>query len=140
MDMIRNLKIEDVEKLQTIKKEQLGYDYPIDLTKRQLAKLLNDSTHHFLGGFEDKTTHQILEYVHAEVYDSIYSNSLFNVLALAVLKESEKQGIGKKLMYALEEEAKNRQYEAIRLNSGITRKEVHKFYETIGYDLSLIHI
>jgi len=37
-------------------------------------------------------------------------------------------------MHALENEARNRQYEAIRLNSGMIRKEAHKFYEKIGYD------
>lgn len=132
--MIRNLKIQDVEELQVINKEQLGYDFPISLTKSQLTKLLNDSKHHFFLGFEDDTTNQIVGYVHAEVYESIYFNSLFNVLALAVSKESEKQGVGKKLMQALENEARSRQYEAIRLNSGMTRKEAHKFYEKIGYN------
>jgi len=132
--MIRNLKIQDAEKLQVINKEQLGYDFPIDLTKSQLTKLLNDSKHHFFLGFEDDNSKKILGYVHAEVYESIYSRPLFNVLALAVSKESEKQGIGKKLMHALENEARNRQYEAIRLNSGMIRKEAHKFYEKIGYD------
>ncbi|MBS0935681.1 GNAT family N-acetyltransferase [Lactiplantibacillus plantarum] len=132
--MIRDLKIEDSKELKSINKEQLGYDFPMDLTKDKLTKLLKDPSHHFFKGFEDETSHKILGYVHAEVYETIYFNTMFNVLALAVSKENEKQGIGEKLMKALEEEARNRRYEAIRLNSGMTREGAHKFYEKIGYN------
>ena len=100
--MIRNLRIKDAERLHTINKEQLGYDFPLNLTRKKLSKLLSDTDHHFFLWFEDSINHQILGYVHAEVYDSIYSDTLFNVLGIAVSKENDKQGIGKKLMQSLE--------------------------------------
>lgn len=131
--MIRNLKIDDADVLQVINKEQLGYDFPLEATKSQLAKLLKDSSHHFFLGFEDELTQQIIGYVHAEVYEAIYANSLFNILALAVSKDKVNQGIGQELMTALEKEARLRNYAAIRLNSGVKRVEAHQFYERIGY-------
>lgn len=132
--MIRQLKNTDAKDLYLLNKEQLGYDFPLEFTNKKLGKLLNDTAHHFFLGFEDESTHQLIGYVHAEVYESLYAETLFNVLALAVSKEKEKQGIGKKLMNALENEARDRHYQAIRLNSGMARNAAHKFYETIGYD------
>ena len=132
--MIRKLTVQDAEKLHEINKEQLGYDFPLDATEKKLIKLLKDSNHHFFLGVEEDTSHRLLGYVHAEVYEAIFSDPLFNVMALAVSKESEHKGIGKQLMESLEKEAVKRNYEAIRLNSGMNREDAHQFYEAIGYD------
>ncbi|MHC5229572.1 GNAT family N-acetyltransferase [Enterococcus sp. LJL99] len=131
--MIRTLTITDALTLNHINKEQLGYDVPLSVTENQLIKLLNDTDHHFFLGFEDQETKEILGYVHAEVYETIYSKTFFNILALAVSKENVGQGIGKKLMSVLETETRTRGYDGIRLNSGIKRIHAHKFYEAIGF-------
>ena len=66
-------------------------------------------------------------------YESIFSDPMFNIMALAVSKHAEKRGIGKALMTGVEEEAKRRGISAIRLNSAEYRVEAHRFYERIGY-------
>ena len=45
--------------------------------------------------------------MHAQLYEIIYSQTLLNVLGLAVAKEAEGRGIGKQLMTKLETEAKS---------------------------------
>lgn len=50
---------------------------------------------------------RFLGYVHAQLYETIYSQTLLNVLGLAVAKEAEGRGIGKQLMTKLETEAKS---------------------------------
>ncbi|MGY3765812.1 GNAT family N-acetyltransferase [Vagococcus vulneris] len=132
--MIRPLTVRDAADIYLLNREQLGYDLTLPRTTEKLTALLTDTQHHFLLGFEDTATNQIVGYVHAEVYDTLYSDTLFNVLALAVAKSHEKQGIGKTLMTALEQEAINRNYEGIRLNSSVSRKEAHRFYEALNYD------
>ena len=130
--MVRDLKVTDVASICEINKEALGYTFSPDETASQLARLSQDS-HHFLLGYEDDASHELLGYVHAEVYESLYSKAGFNILALAVLPQAQGQGIGKSLLQGLEQEAKRRGYEFIRLNSADHRLGAHAFYEKVGY-------
>jgi len=130
--MLRDLKTTDVAAICEINKEALGYSFSLEETSSQLAKLSQDP-HHFLLGFEDSTSHDLLGYVHAEVYESLYSKPGLNILALAVLPQTQGQGIGKTLLQGLEHEAKKRGYNFIRLNSADHRLGAHAFYEKVGY-------
>lgn len=130
--MLRELKATDVERICVINKEALGYSFNLEETASQLAKLSQDS-HHYLLGFEDSTSHDLLGYVHAEVYESLYSKPGFNILALAVLPQSQGKGIGKTLLEGLEQEAEKRGYKFIRLNSADHRIGAHAFYDKVGY-------
>lgn len=130
--MIRDLKTRDAEAIYEINKEALGYDFSPEKTASQLAKLSQD-VHHFLLGYEDSSSHELLGYVHAEVYESLYSQPGFNILALAVRPGHQGQGIGKSLLEGLEKEAKRRGYGFIRLNSADHRLGAHAFYEKVGY-------
>lgn len=130
--MLRNLKTTDVAAICEINKEALGYSFSFEETSSQLDKLSQDS-HHYLLGFEDSTSHDLLGYVHAEVYESLYSKPGFNILALAVLPQRQGKGIGKALLEGLEQETKRRGYEFIRLNSADHRLGAHVFYEKVGY-------
>ena len=124
--MLRALKATDVASIHEINKEALGYDFSPEETASQLAKLSQDP-HHFLLGFEEPTSHDLLGYVHAEIYESLYSKPGFNILALAVLPQSQGKGIGKTLLQGLEKETKRRGYEFIRLNSADHRLGAHAF-------------
>ena len=86
--MIRDLKAADVEAVCVINKEALGYTFRPEETSSQLAKL-SQNPHHFLLGYEDDTSHELVGYIHAEVYESLYSKAGFNILALAVLPQSQ---------------------------------------------------
>ena len=130
--MLRDLKAADVEAVCVINKEALGYTFRPEETASQLAKLSKDS-HHFLLGYEDDTSHELVGYIHAEVYESLYSKAGFNILALAVLPQSQGKGFGRDLLEGLEKETKRRGYEFIRLNSADHRLGAHAFYERVGY-------
>lgn len=130
--MLRALKPTDTASIYEINKEALGYAFSPEETARQLAKLSQDP-HHFLLGYEDSTNHDLLGYVHAEVYESLYSNAGFNILALAVSPQMQGKGIGKALLKGLEQETEKRGYKFIRLNSAEHRIDAHAFYEQVGY-------
>ena len=130
--MLRALKETDLASIYEINKEALGYTFSPEETASQLARLSQDS-HHFLLGYEDPASHALLGYVHAEVYESLYSNAGFNILALAVLPQMQGKGIGKALLEGLEQETEKRGYKFIRLNSADHRIVAHAFYEQVGY-------
>ena len=130
--MLRDLRETDVKSICEINQESLGYSFSMEDTASQLAKLSQDP-HHFLLAYEDAVSRVLLGYVHAEVYESLYSKAGFNILALAVLPQAQGQGIGKSLLQGLEQEAKRRGYGFIRLNSADHRLGAHAFYEKVGY-------
>ena len=130
--MLRALKPTDTASIYEINKEALGYAFSPEDTASQLARLSQDS-HHFLLGYEDPASHALLGYVHAEVYESLYSNAGFNILALAVLPQMQGKGIGKALLEGLEQETGKRGYKFIRLNSADHRIVAHAFFEQVGY-------
>ena len=125
--MLRDLKAADVEAICVINKEALGYTFSLEETASQLAKLSKDS-HHFLLGYEDDTSHELVGYIHAEVYESLYSKAGFNILALAVLPQSQGRGFGRDLLEGLEKETKSRGSEFMRLNSADHRLGAHAFF------------
>lgn len=131
--MIRNIKIEDAETIQRICNISLGYSVSIETVMRQIQKLSEDVNHHYVYVYEDEKLQKVVGFVHAEVYESLYSYSGLNILGLAVLLEFQGKGIGKELMYYLEVNAKNDSVLFVRLNSADYRVEAHKFYESIGY-------
>lgn len=132
--MLRQLQTTDINEVSELNQVALGYDYPTEKMAIQLENLLNQPENHYLLGFEDEETKKIVGYIHAEVNETLYSGTLFNVLALAVFKEYSRRGIGQQLIAQVEEEAKNRHYEGVKLNSSLRREEAHKFYEAIGYN------
>ena len=131
--MLRNITIFDAQEIQSISNFELGYDVNLDIVKKQIRKLTNDNKHNIIIGFENEQTRKIIGFVHAELYESLYMDTGLNILGLAVDSNFQGQGIGKKLMGAIEDYALKNNISFIRLNSNVRRIEAHKFYESIGY-------
>lgn len=131
--MIRKIKENDIVEINKINEEELGYTYPLDKSLTQLKKIMNDPSHHYLAVYEDDNSKKILGYVHAEAYEEIYNDPALNILAIAVLSSCHHSGIGTQLIRWLENKAVENGFKSIKLNSGISRKSAHKFYEHIGY-------
>ena len=131
--MLRDITIFDAQEIQKISNFELGYDVDLDIIKKQIEKLTNDNKHNIIIGFENEQTRKIIGFVHAELYESLYMDTGLNILALAVDSNFQGQGIGRKLMSAIEDYALKNNISFIRLNSNVRRVEAHKFYESIGY-------
>ena len=131
--MFRKINTADTPEVAEICKAALGYDVDVENVKKQIAKLTNDKNQHIIIGYEDENTRKIIGFVHAQVYESFYSDIGLNILGLAVNTDFQGRGIGRKLMNKLEEYAVENSISFIRLNSALKREEAHKFYEHIGY-------
>ena len=131
--MLRNITIFDAQEIQSISNFELGYDVNLDIVKKQIRRLTNDNKHNIIIGFENEQTRKIIGFVHAELYESLYMDTGLNILGLAVDSNFQGQGIGKKLMSAIEDYALKNNISYIRLNSNVRRIDAHKFYESIGY-------
>lgn len=131
--MIRTINIKDATQIQSICRSSLGYDVTVDTVKAQIQRLLEDSRHHFIFVYEDDDSKEVQGFVHAELYESLYSEKGMNILGLAVCHDCQGKGIGKQLMTYLENIALRQNVAFIRLNSSSTRTQAHLFYEKIGY-------
>ena len=131
--MLRNITIYDAQEIQRISNFELGYDVNLNIVKKQIKKLTEDSLHHIIIGYENEQTRKIIGFVHAELYESLYMDTGLNILGLAVDSDFQGQGIGKKLMSSIEDYALKSNISYIRLNSNVRRIDAHKFYESIGY-------
>lgn len=132
--MIRTVQVKDAVQIRDLCHQALGYNSTLEKVAAQIEKFNLPDSDHFCFVYEEDQTGNILGYVEAEVYESLYSDSGLNVLGLAVFPTAQGRGIGRQLMERVEDLAKSKHYALIRLNSGSHRKEAHIFYEHIGYE------
>ncbi|MGQ7327929.1 GNAT family N-acetyltransferase [Streptococcus suis] len=130
--MIRCIEYTDLSAIREINAQVLGYDIPLEQTKIQFERCSETNGHTILV-FEDDETGQVSGYIHAQVYESLYSDTGLNILGLAVLPGHQGQGIGASLLKAVEQIAQKEGYHFIRLNSAESRLQAHLFYEKNGY-------
>ncbi|HFR3625500.1 TPA: GNAT family N-acetyltransferase [Streptococcus suis] len=130
--MIRSIEYADLSAIREINAQALGYDVPLEQTEIQFERCSETNGHTILV-FEDEETGQVSGYIHAQVYESLYSDTGLNILGLAVLPGHQVQGIGASLLKAVEQIAQKEGYHFIRLNSAESRLQAHLFYEKNGY-------
>ena len=128
---IRECKVNDCKDIVSLNSNEMGYEYPIEDTKKQLQKLLNDSNHKI---YVAVTSDKIVGYIHANNYDLLYSPHLKNIMGIAVSSDFRKSGIGKMLLDEVEQWAKDTGAFGVRLVSGETRVGAHAFYKACGYE------
>ena len=132
--MIRTVQVKDAGQIRDLCHQALGYDSTLEKVAAQINKFNSPDSGHFCFVYEEEQTGNILGYVEAEVYESLYSDAGLNILGLAVFPSAQGRGIGRQLMERVEELAKSRHFAFIRLNSASHRKDAHVFYEHIGYE------
>ena len=130
--MIRNVRPRDAQALVRICKTALKHETDSGTIKQRIEELSrNDS--YYIAVYEDDHDHRVLGFIQAEKYNLLYGGNGWNIIALAVDPEVQRQGIGKKLLNALEKKASDDRYSFIRLNCNIVRKEAHAFYQSMEY-------
>ena len=127
--VIREANPEDSATIAEITAEGLGYDCAPEVIARNIASM--DRTHARL--FVAETDGSVVGFVEPQVYEAVYFATLVNILGLAVRESHRGTGIGKALMEAAENWAKEIGAKGVRLNSGATRTNAHAFYRHIGY-------
>ena len=127
---IRECKTQDYKDIVLLNKNEMGYEYPVEDTKRQLEQLLNDSNHKiYVAIVADK----VVGYIHTNNYDLLYEPHLKNIMGIAVSSDFKKNGIGKMLLNEVEKWAQDTGAYGVRLVSGSTRIGAHAFYVACGY-------
>lgn len=127
---IREANICDAYALAELNRREMGYEYSAEATERNLREALSRSSDKI---FVAVCGESVLGYIHACDYDLLFSPPIKNILGIAVSSEHIRKGIGKALITAVERWAKETNAAGIRLVSGESRTEAHRFYEKCGY-------
>lgn len=127
--MIRKYEISDHVDICKICNRELGYNCEKSLVSKQLENLNENREMVFVAELNAR----VVGFIHVEKYNVLYLDSMVNILGLAVLSNYQMQGLGRKLIDAAIQWAKEMGIYTLRLNSGINRKEAHQFYRRIGF-------
>lgn len=130
--MIRKIKVEDAQVLKDIYEAELGHKTTAEHLNQRIQEL-GEHEHYYIRVFEDEKTHQVLGFIQAEKYNLLYGGNGWNVIAMAVTRGAQRNGVGKALLVSLEDYAKEMDYTFVRLNSNILRTDAHAFYKHLGY-------
>jgi len=130
--LICECKVDDYESIYYLNKTAFGYEYDINKTKNRLAVILaRKSDKIFVAVIDDN----VIGYIHGSDYECTYSDSLKNIMAIAVDYDYRNRGVGRALLDAVENWAKECGCIGVRLVSGMNRTGAHEFYQRCGYTL-----
>lgn len=127
---IREARLEDYEAIAYMNTESLGYEYPVEKTKKNLESLLEKSSQKLIVACVDD---EVIGYIHASDYECTYRAAAKNIMAICVYKQYQGLGAGKKLLQAIEKWAKEDDSDIVRLVSSNYRTGAHEFYKCCGY-------
>ena len=128
--IIRQAKIEDYKDICKICCEDLGYNCSEELVKERLEGLDKNNERVLVAVYNS----EVVGYLHAQIYKTLYFEELINFLGLAVSKEYRNKKVGTRLVNEIENWAKENGIKKVRVNSGFSRKEAHEFYRSLGYN------
>jgi len=120
----------DFQRIYELNRDSLGYEYPIEKTRERLKYILTRNTDRIWVACVDDL---VVGYIHGADYECTYSDTLKNIMAIAVDERYRRNGIGRRLLENLEDWAMESGCIGVRLVSGYNREQAHQFYSRCGY-------
>ena len=127
---IRECTLSDAEAISRLNRDEMGYDFNVELTEEKLRLLLCSGKDKI---FVAETNGNVIGYIHANDYDLIYAHHMKNIMGIAVASDYRQCGVGHALLKKVEEWAAAAGADSVRLVSGAERTEAHEFYKRCGY-------
>jgi len=128
---VRQLSHSDVEAIMPLM-IQLGYELNIDDLTARFDSISNASGHVILGAEKDGL---LAGFCHVYARPALEKPPEAMVQSLVVDGNERKSGIGRALMDAVEEFARQQGFTSAALYSQTERKDAHAFYGSLGYEL-----
>lgn len=127
---IREFQPSDSEGIHRLNTDEMGYEFSLEETAAKLLMLSQSSSDKI---FVAVSGNEVVGYIHANDYDLIYAPHIKNIMGIAVAEKYKRNGIGRALLSAVEKWALETNAAGVRLVSGATRTDAHKFYHSCGY-------
>jgi GNAT superfamily N-acetyltransferase len=126
---IRPVRLDDAERVAELS-GTLGYPVSDETMRERLARFLALDAHTILVA---ETGGEVVGWTHGAEQELLEMGSRCEILGLVVAEGQRGLGVGRRLVEAIEQWARDRGLEQIFVRSNIVRPESHPFYERIGY-------
>ena len=131
MFIIRDAKLTDAPALAALMCE-LGYKTtPAQMRRRLKSILCDDNYRTLLAEVDGKVCGMIGALAHASYEHNDLSG---RILALVTLSSARRRGIGRALIASAEKDFAQKAITRVSLDTRLTRKDAHEFYESLGYE------
>ena len=127
--IIRLITGEDAQDVSQLCCEGMGYHCDRTLVRERIAHLDPEREAVFVAELDGS----VVGFIHVEKYNTLYFESMANLLGMAVSSRCRRHGIGKLLIDQAEAWALAHDISIMRLNTGLKRVEAHAFYSRLGY-------
>lgn len=110
---------------------ELGYNVAENDLSLRIKQMQDDKNYCI---FAAENNNEVIAFIGVHIGLAFeYSGKIARIIALAVKKEYQRQGIGTKLLQTAESYLNENHVELITVNSGIRRGKAHCFYEKQGF-------
>lgn len=110
---------------------ELGYETSTSEMQMRLEKIAGDERYRTFVAVEEGIVRGMIA---TFSYYTLEHNDLGGrILALVVTKDSQRSGVGRRLIQAAERDFEQRTIRRIAVNTRFERNEAHEFYESLGY-------
>ncbi len=131
MFIIRDAKLTDASALAALVCE-LGYKTTPAEMRRRLKSILDDVNYRTLVAEVDGKVCGMIGTLAYASYE--HNDPSGRILALVTLANARRRGIGRALIASAEKAFAQKAVTRVSLDTRLTRKDAHKFYESLGYE------
>ncbi len=129
--MIRDAKLTDAPALAALMCE-LGYKTTPAEMRRRLKSILDDVNYRTLVAEVDGKVCGMIGTLAYASYE--HNDPSGRILALVTLANARRRGIGRALIASAEKAFAQKEVTRVSLDTRLTRKDAHQFYESLGYE------
>jgi ribosomal protein S18 acetylase RimI-like enzyme len=130
--IVREVRLEDAAAIAEINRAALGYDFPLESTQDQLARIIKAPNVVLFVAVDGA---EVLGYIQLSDYENTYHRPLKNLITLATSPRHQRRGVGRLLLTAGEQWARADGACGVRLVTGLNRVDARKFYAANGYEV-----
>lgn len=124
---IRTFRNEDILGVCNLINSVLGYDVSFEDLKARILQMQEDKNYIIFTAVDDE---KIIGFIGLQICIAFeVTGKAMRIIALAVARDFQGQGVGKALIQEAEKYANDNNVSIISVNSGIKRTEAHRFYE-----------
>ena len=129
--IIRDAEIKDSESITELS-NQLGYETLHTDIQNRLKKIFENPDNCVFVATKNK---KVIGWIHGFYSMRVESDFFVEIGGLVVNENFRKNGIGKKLVNKVIEWTESKKCSKVRVRCNVVRKESHRFYENIGFEM-----
>ena len=128
---IRRCMVSDTAPIHNLGMSILGYNFSVEQVEANIRRLIGQPTDLLLVA---ERGDEVVGFVHATNHDPVYAPPMKSIVALAVKDEFRHQGLGRRLVAAVEDWARETGASGVRVNADVMMSEALTFYKSQGFD------